>query len=421
MAEFLYKARDARGKMRTGKVTANSKGAVRGQLLKMRLRPVTIKATKLDATDGGGGLFSQILYKDKDGNYNLQLGEQKATDKDLIIFSKQFATMISSGVPLIQTLGILAAQQRVRSFGRQLDTVRGAVENGATLSDALEAYPKQFDSLYVSMVRAGEASGNLDTIMMKLVSYIEKAAKIKSQVKGAMMYPLIVVAVAFVVITGLLVFVVPMFAKQYEGSGKELPGLTQVVIDISNLLIEQWYVPLGAAVGAGLFFSRWVQTDSGRARFDQIILKVPVFGQLIRKIAVGRFCSTMATMLTSGVPLLEALSICAASSGNKMIETFVVHVRSRIEQGAKFSEPLGEGGLFPPMVVSMVAVGETTGALDDMLMKVSEFYEDEVDLAVKTMLSMIEPIMIVGIGSIVGFVVMAMYLPVFDLGNVVGG
>jgi type IV pilus assembly protein PilC len=270
------------------------------------------------------------------------------------------------------------------------------------------------------MVRAGEASGNLDGILLKLTVYIEKSAKIKSQVKAAMFYPAMVVFVAIAVITALLLFVVPTFAKQYEDSKKELPGLTAAVVGVSNYVADQWYVIFGVAFAVVFAFRQWVRTEKGRGWFDMILLKAPGFGQLFRKLAVGRFCNTMSTMLTSGVNLLEALTICAAASGNQVIERFVLGVRGRIEQGAKFSEPLADGGLFPPMVISMVAVGEATGALDDMLVKVSEFYEDEVDLAVKTLLSMIEPIMIVTIGGIVGVIVIAMYLPVFDMGNLVG-
>lgn len=424
MAEYKYKAKDPRGKVKTGTVSAQSKAQAKAAIVKMRLRPLTVKATKLDSDPNAkeeGRYLGGIIYKDDKGRWQLGMGDAKPTTKDLIIFTKQFATMINSGVPLIQALGILASQQRVRSFGRTLDKVRFAVENGATLSESLEAYPKLFDNLYVAMVRAGEASGNLDTILMKLTTYIEKAAKIKSQVKSAMFYPCIVVVVAVAVVSALLIFVVPTFAKQYQDSGKELPGLTQAVLDASNLLVEYWYYGLGGIVVGVFGLAQWLKTEKGRAIFDAGILKAPGFGQLFRKIAVGRFCSTMSTMLTSGVNLLEALSICAASSGNKTIEGFVLNVRSKIEQGAKFSDPLSEGGIFPPMVVSMVAVGETTGALDEMLTKVSEFYEDEVDLAVKTLLSMIEPVMIVVIGGIVGTIVIAMYLPVFDMANLVGG
>ncbi len=387
----------------------------------MRLKIVMLKAHKLDDTEDDGGFLSNFIQKDSKGRITFKLGEGDITDKDIIIFTKQFATMINSGVPLIQSLGILSAQQRIPTFGKILRNVSGAVENGSKLSDAFEAYPKLFDTLYVAMVRAGEASGNLDTILLKLVTYIEKASKIKSQIKSAMTYPLIVVVVAGVVISGLLIFVVPTFAKQYSENDKELPGITQVVVDASNFLVNEWYLIFGSMIIASFLFKYWVKTEKGRETFDAMILKAPGIGELLRKIAVGRFCSTMSTMLTSGVNILDALTICAASSGNKTIEKFIAYVRSRIEQGTKLSEPLSEGGLFPNMVVSMVAVGEQTGALDEMLLKVSDFYEDEVDMAVATVLSMIEPIMIVTIGSIVGFIVIAMYMPVFDMASLVGG
>lgn len=421
MAEFKYKAKDSRGKIRTGIVKANSKAQAKDQLSRMRLKPVLLKAHKLDDVAGDDGLLGKFFAKDAKGRTTLTLGEGSPTAKDLIIFTKQFATMINSGVPLIQSLGILSEQQRIASFGRTLRNVSASVENGSKLSDALEAYPKIFDTLYVAMVRAGEASGNLDTILLKLVTYIEKSAKIKSQVKSAMMYPAIVFIVAGTVVSGLLIFVVPTFAKQYEDSGKELPGITQVVLDASNFLVDSWYLIFGGIAVALFGFKYWLKTEKGREIFDAGILKAPWIGDLLRKIAVGRFCSTMSTMLTSGVNILDALTICAASSGNKTIENFVVNVRVKIEQGSKISEPLAEGGLFPNMVVSMVAVGEQTGALDDMLLKVSDFYEEEVDMAVKTVLSMIEPVMIVVIGSIVGFIVIAMYMPVFDMASLVGG
>jgi type IV pilus assembly protein PilC len=429
VAQFEYKARDPGGRMKSGKIAASSKAMAKNQLLKMRLRPITIKATKLDdpsaaGISGSSGIrpvFGNYVFYDEKGKLQIQLSDEQPTTKDLIIFTKQFATMIASGVPLIQAMGILAAQQRVRSFGRLLDKVRYAVENGGTLSDSFEAYPKIFDPLYISMVRAGEASGNLDTILLKLVSYVEKAAKIKSQVKSAMMYPAIVIATACLVITGLLVFVVPTFAAQYADAKKKLPFMTEALIDLSNFLMAQWHILIGGIIVIFFGIKSYSQTPKGKVHCDRVLLNSPVIGILLKKIAVGRFCSTMATMLSSGVNLLEAFTICASAAGNKVIEDFVLNVRSKIEQGTKISEPLGEGDLFPPMVVSMVAVGEATGALDEMLTKVSEFYEEEVDLAVKTMLSMIEPIMIVGIGGIVGIIVIALYLPIFDMASLQGG
>jgi type IV pilus assembly protein PilC len=421
VAEFKYKAKDPRGKVKAGKIQAATAAQAKAQLTKMRLRPITITAVKLDGPEGESeGLLSKLFFRDDKGRLQIQLGSGAPTDKELIVFTKQFSTMISSGVPLIQSLGVLAAQQSSVVFGRTLEKIRYAVENGATLSESIEAFPLIFDNLYVAMVRAGEASGNLDEILLKLTTYIEKAAKIRAQVKSAMFYPVMIVTVAITVISVLLIFVVPTFAKQYQDAGKELPWLTQQIVDLSNFLVADWHFIFGGLGSAVFLFKRYIRTEKGRKWMDNKLLSAPGFGVLFRKLAVGRFCNTMSTMLTSGVNLLEALNICAASSGNKIIEAFVVSARTGVEQGRKLSEPLAEGGLFPKMVISMIQIGEQTGALDEMLLKVSAFYEEEVDLAVKTLLSMIEPVMIAVIGGIVGVIVIAMYLPVFDAASLVG-
>lgn len=427
MARWQYKAKNHNGVIVTGTLEANSKDVARNRLGSRRMKVLSLKnldggkvsQVSSDVDDGEVEYFGGLFYKDKSGTIQIGLGQGNPTSKDLIVFTKQLATMINSGVPLIQALDLLSKQQRLRSFGKLIRQIRHTVENGAKLSDAFAGYPKIFDSLFVSMVRAGEASGNLDKILMKLVTYIEKAAKIKSQVKSAMMYPMIVMVVAFGVIAALLVFVVPIFAKQFDGTGKELPGLTQFVISMSETLQNNWLEIIGAIALAITAVKLGKKTERGALFWDEFMLKVPGIGMLLKKIAVGRFCTTMATMLTSGVNLLEALQICAASAGNRVIEKFVMGMRVKIEQGVKFSEPLGEGTLFPPMVVSMVSVGEQTGALDEMLQKVSEFYEEEVDLAVQTVLAMIEPILIVFIGGFVGFIVIAMYLPIFDIAGTI--
>ena len=269
------------------------------------------------------------------------------------------------------------------------------------------------------MVRAGEASGNLDAILQQLVSYIERAAKIVSQIKSAMTYPTLVVIVAIGVITALLAFVVPAMAANFEGSGNELPALTVTIMDLSDMVINNWMEIIGVAIFAFSCFVLWKKTEKGEKQFDHMVLKTPVIGSVLKKIVVGRFCNTMASMLNSGVNLLEALDICASSSGNKVVEDFVLSVRNNVEKGEKFSEPLRKGGLFPEMVVSMISVGEETGKLDEMLEKVSDFYEEEVDIAVAAMLSLIEPILIVGIGGVVAVILLAMYLPMFEMaGNV---
>ena len=420
MPIFRYKAKDTRGRLRVGTVRAANRKAAKERISGKRLRILYLGVSDVNSDSGEEEILGQIIYRDGQGNIQISLGNQNPSVKELIVFTKQFSTMLNSGVPMIQALGILSNQQHKRVFRNSLYKVQRTVENGGSLSQALAEFPSIFDNLYVALVEAGEASGKLDTILLKLVSYIEKSAKIKSQVKSAMMYPAIVVMVALVVVTGLLMFVVPTFAQQYQESGRELPGLTQAVIDFSNNFVEYWHIYFGSLLGSFVLLNYWIKTSAGRRLFDSFILRSPGLGVLMQKIAVGRFCSTMASMLTSGVNLLEALSICAASAGNKTIEEFILGVRFNLEKGSSFSDSLNSGNLIPEMVVSMVAVGESTGALDEMLTKVSEFYEEEVDIAVQTLLSMIEPVMIVLIGSLVGFIVIAMYLPVFEMASGIG-
>ena len=416
MASFNYNARAKDGKPRTGIISAVNKSEAKVFLRRRGLRIVSLVADReSNLFEGEKPVIGEFLIRDEKGNFQLLFGKQNPKMKDVIIFSKQLATMIGSGVALIQALGVLERQQKSRGFRRALIDIRQTVENGATLSAALGKHPDVFDSLYVAMVAAGEVSGRLDTILKKLVTYIEKAEKIKSQIKSALAYPVIVFFVAIAVVSGLLIFVVPVFAQQFADTGRALPTLTQTVIDFSNFFVGNWYFIFGS-LGFLIFgFRYWINTPPGRVIFDKYILRAPIIGSVLQKIAVGRFCSTMASMLGSGVNLLQALSICAASAGNKTIELFISNVKAGLEKGQNFSQPLSEGTLFPSMVISMVQVGESTGALDEMLTKVSDLYEEEVDIAVKTMLSMIEPIMIVVIGGIVAFIVIAMYLPIFSM------
>ena len=425
MGQFKYRALDAAGKRKEGIVSGASKDVARSQLSRMRLKVISIQEVTLDE-DGndvsGKAFLGGMIRFDSKGNFSFGTAKEKAVaDKDLIVFTKQLATMISSGVPLNQSLEILSKQQKNASFGLTIGKIRKGIEEGMNFSASLGRFGVTFDTLYISMVRAGEESGKLAEILEKLVVYIEKSAKIKSQIKGAMFYPAVILLVAVVVVSGLLIFVVPSFTSQFKDSGKALPGLTQFVIDLSDFLGANWYLIIAACVVAGFIFRRWAKTDVGRTQVDAISLKAPVIGDLMRKIAVGRFCSTMASMLSAGVNLLPALGICAASSGNVVIEKFILSVRAKIEQGQLLSQPLSENPIFPLMVVSMIQIGEKSGKVDEMLVKVSEFYEEEVDEAVKTMLGLIEPIMIVCIGSVVGVLVTAMYLPIMDLGSVAGG
>lgn len=423
MGQFKYKAIDSVGKARVGVINGANKDLAKSQLARMRFKVITIQEVKADGSGiGGVSLLGGRLRIDGKGNIEISGGDKaKISDRELIIFTKQLSTMISSGVPLNQSMEILSRQQLNRRFRDIIDSVRKGIEEGQKFSDSLAPHTAAFDTLYVAMARAGEESGKLSDILMKLVTYVEKSAKMKQQIKSAMMYPMIILVVAILVVTGLLIFVVPAFAEQFRGAGKELPGLTQAVLDISDFLMAKWHIILGGAVVGWFALKSWSQTPKGRDVIHSFALKAPVVGDLVRKIAVGRFCSTMSSMLSSGVNIIQALTICASSSGNIVIERFILFARGRVEQGQLLSSPLSENPIFPIMVTSMIEVGERAGKMDEMLTKVSDFYDEEVELAVKTMLGMIEPIMIVFIGSIVGTLVIAMYLPILDLGNTVGG
>ena len=426
MGQFKYKALDGSGKSRTGVVSGDTKERARSQLTRMKFRVISIQEISADGGTSDAEMLISVLggrfQVDRKGNISISGGDnQKISDKELIIFTKQLSTMIASGVPLNQTMHILARQQTNRRFMKIIDAVKNGIEQGQKFSDSLEQHKTAFDTLYVAMARAGEESGRLSDILMKLVVYVEKSAKMKSQIKSAMMYPMVILAVAILVVSGLLIFVVPAFAGQFKGAGRALPALTQAVMDLSDFLVERWYVLFGGLFVIGIALSKWLETPKGRELFHRFALKAPIVGDLVRKVAVGRLCSTLSSMLSSGVNIIQALSICAASAGNVVVEKIIISARSRVEQGQLLSVPLSESPLFPIMVISMMEVGERAGKMDEMLTKVSEFYEEEVDLAVKNMLAMIEPLMIVFIGAIVGVLVIAMYLPILDLGNTVGG
>lgn len=412
------------GQIKTGVITAQNRAAVKGRITKMRMKPISVTTLKSAKKKGEGDddetpILGDYIYKDANGDIQMAIGNDVPGTKEKVVFTKQFATMLKSGVPMIQSLSLLASQQQSRFFRKSLKKVRADVEKGATLSQAMAEYPSLFDNLFISMVESGEVSGNLEEILEQLVKYMERSAKIKSQIKSAMTYPVLVIVIAIAVIAGLLAFVVPSMASNYEGAGKELPGITLMVMDASNYLVTNWLEIIGGGIAIAGAFVGWVKTDMGKTQFDTYILKAPIIGPVMKKIAVGRFCNTMASMLSSRVNLLDALEICANSSGNKQIEKFVKGIRGSVEKGDRFSAPLSEGGLFPEMVVSMITVGEETGKIDEMLSKVSDFYEEEVDLAVAGMLSMIEPILIVGIGVIVAVILLAMYMPMFDMaGNI---
>ncbi len=346
---------------------------------------------------------------------------RKITTKDIVVFTRQFATMIDAGLPLVQCLDILASQQENPEFKKVLIDVKSSVEGGSTFADALKKHPKVFDELFVNLVAAGEVGGMLDTILNRLSIFMEKAEKLKGKIKGALTYPIVVIIIACLVVTGLLIWVVPVFEDMFAGFGQALPAPTQVVVNISDFLQSYWYVILGTIAGIIIGLKQVYKTKKGRYIMDSIFLKIPVFGDLIRKTAVARFTRTLGTMLASGVPILEGLEIVAKTAGNVVIEGAVMEARASLSQGKTLAEPLTQTKVFPGMVTQMIAVGESTGALDAMLSKIADFYEDEVDAAVEALTSLIEPLLMAFLGIVVGGLVIALYLPIFQLAGAAAG
>ncbi|MDM8538838.1 type II secretion system F family protein [Desulfobacterales bacterium HSG17] len=397
MQEYVWKGKNKRGITISGTADAVSLEAAQQQVAKR------------------GVLKAKVKEKPKDIFENVAFMQPPVTPKDIINFCRQFSTMVDAGLPIIQCLELLAGQAENPTFKRVMKKIKEDVEGGVTLADALQKHPDQFDNLFVNMIAAGEAGGILDTILRRLSSSLEKAAKLQSQVKSAMMYPTITAVVAVAVIMVLMIFVVPTFSKMFADMGRALPGLTQMVINISNFIQANVVYILGGMAGFVFAFKKTYSTDKGKKAIDAWALTVPVFGILIRKIAVAKFTRTMSTMLSSGVAILDALDIVAKTAGNMSVETAIYDVRSGISEGRSMSDPLMESGVFPSMVCSMIAVGESTGALDTMLEKIADVYDDEVDEAVEAMTEMIEPAMMVFLGGVVGTLVIAMYLPIFSM------
>lgn len=401
MATFEWTGKTRQGTIQKGQLAANSREEVIALLRKENILVTSVqqKAKDLKIPGFGGG---------------------KVSDKDIVIFTRQFATMIDAGLPLVQCLEILSAQCENPVLAKAVGEVRGDVEGGSTYADALRKHPKVFDDLYVNMVAAGEAGGILDTILNRLAKHIEKSMKLKKQIKSAMVYPSTIMGVAGIVIVVLLVFVIPIFAQMFTDFGGTLPALTQFVIDISYFMKSNILIIVGAVGSAVFGFKKYYRTPSGRKTVDKLALKLPVLGDLIRKAAVAKFTRTLGTLIASGVPILEGLGIVAKTAGNKIIEQALMNARQSISEGKTISDPLGKEKVFPPMVVQMIAVGETTGALDAMLSKIADFYDDEVDSAVGALTSLLEPMLMVFLGITIGTIVIAMYLPIFKLASVVG-
>ncbi len=422
MVAYSYKARDRNGHLRYGEIEADSKNFVRVQLRRMRLVPLSIKAEQISARSNTPRLSLEFFYyKDKNGQLQLRLGYEWPKTRELAIFSRQFSSMLSSGVAMMKCLEILREQQKLREFGIAIETIRREVESGKSLGESLELYPNVFKPLYVAMVKIGETSGSLDAIMRKLSEYLDKISKIISQIKSALYYPVIVVIMSISIIVGMLVYVVPVFAKQFQSAGHELPALTRWVISFSDFLRDYYVIFVPILVGIAIGIRMLLKTEQGKRFYDKYMMKMPAIGKLIHKTVVARFCYTLSATLSGGVNMLDSLLICAASADNKIVEENIVAVKNKVEVGATLSDSMRETIIFPSMVTSMIEVGEQTGALDAMLAKIAEIFEEEVEEQVKALLSLIEPLTIVVIGVCIGFIVTAMYLPIFDMAKTVGG
>jgi type IV pilus assembly protein PilC len=400
MPNYVWKGRNRAGLVQEGVLAADSKDIALSSLRRQNI------------------VVTGIRERGKE--ISLTKVGRKVPPKTLAIFTRQFSVMIDAGLPLVQCLEILANQQEHKSFQKILLQVRQDVEAGSTLADAMRRHPKAFNNLYVNMVAAGEAGGILDTILQRLSVYIEKAVKLSSQVKAALIYPVAVIVIAAIVVAVILLKVIPTFAALFTSLGAELPFPTRVVIAASNFLARYFFFFIIGIAAAIFGFRRYYATYRGRRVVDGIVLKIPVLGPIMRKIAVARFCRTLATLTSSGVPILEALDITARTSGNAIIEDAIQDVRKSVEGGKTIVEPLRDSGVFPNMVVQMIGVGEQTGALDQMLNKIGDFYEDEVDTAVAGLVKLLEPVMIFILGVIIGGIVIAMYLPMFTLINKIG-
>jgi type IV pilus assembly protein PilC len=403
MPVYTWVALTRRGRTLKGDIEAVDETIALSQLKRRRL---TVKKIKPKPKD----LFENVAFM-----------QPKVTNKDIVIFTRQFSTMIDAGLPLVQGLNILADQSENSTFKKILKEVTRDVEGGATLAEALNKHPKVFDNLFVNLVAAGEVGGILDTILQRLATYIEKAEKLKSQIKGAMTYPIVVVSVAILVIAVILIFVIPVFQEMFEGFGKSLPIPTQIVVAMSDFMKANIHYMIGGLIVFIFLFKKYGDTPRGRKQIDTIALKLPIFGPLLKKVAVARFTRTLGTMISSGVPILDALEVTAKTSGNVVLEEVIFEVRSSIAEGQTISEPLAETDIFPGMVIQMISVGEATGALDTMLEKIADFYDDEVDTAVDALTSMLEPLLMVFLGGSIGGLVIAMYLPIFQLAGAIGG
>jgi type IV pilus assembly protein PilC len=401
MPIYVWKGKNSFGERRKGEIEAIDEAGALSQLKRLRIDNPTIKE------------------KPKDIFENIDFFKPQVTGKDIVVFTRQLSTMIDAGLPLVQCLQILGKQQSNATFKKVLTTIQSDVETGTTLADSMRKHPKVFDNLYANMIEAGELGGILDTILSRLAAFKEKAMALQKKIKGAMTYPIICLAISLLILVVILVFVIPVFVEMFASMDSALPAITQLVVDMSDFVKHNIIYILIAGVLAFYGIKKIYNTEKGRLRIDAFILKAPIVGQLTRKVAVSKFTRTLSTMLQSGVPILDALQVVARTSGNKIVERAVLRVSESIAEGRPIAEPLEESGVFPNMVVQMINVGESVGALDTMLEKIADFYDEEVDQAVENLTAMIEPLMMVFLGGMIGGLVVAMYLPIFQMaGNI---
>jgi len=401
MPIYVWKGKNIHGERRKGQLEAVDEAGARAHLKRLRIEDVVIKP------------------KPKDLFENISIFQPKVTGKDVVVFTRQLSTMIDAGLPLVQCLQILGRQQNNATFKKVLLAIQNDVETGTTLADSMRKHPKIFDNLYSNMIEAGELGGILDTILSRLATFKEKRMTLQKRIKGAMTYPAICLVFSLFILAVILVFVVPIFDKMFQDFGSALPAPTQLVVNLSRYFKSYIVYALPAGIILIWLFKKYYDTEKGRFQMDSMILWSPVIGTLVRKVAVSKFTRTLSTMLQSGVPILDALTVVARTAGNKVIERAVLRVSASIAEGRPIAEPLEESGVFPPMVVQMINVGESVGELDTMLEKVADFYDEEVDQAVENLTAMIEPFMMVFLGGMIGGLVVAMYLPIFKIVSVV--
>lgn len=397
MPRYQFEARDTRGRVFKGELDAPNESEARVRLRAQKLMPMKVAQAE-----------QKVSGLKKVGGKGVPL-------KELQVFTRQLSTLLGSGIPILQSLEVLSQSQRSPGMSIALKSMVNDINQGRRFGEAMAEHPLVFDRFYVNMVKAGEESGNIDQILNRLAVYIEKAAKVKGQIKGAMVYPIAILSVAFLVVSGLMIFVIPKFEAVFASSGQDLPGLTKMVVAMSKIFMSYWWAIIGGVAGSVFFVINYYRTDDGKKTIDTVLIDIPYVGDLIQKSAVARFTRTLSTLLASGVSIMEALEIASRVTGNVVIETALIRAREAISEGKSLTVPLSKEKYIPQMVTQMIGVGEQTGAIDQMLNKVADFYEDEVDVAVSALTSVMEPLMMVVLGGIIAFIVVAMYLPIFNM------